>query len=175
MKLIEISHSSCVGCRLCMEICSLLKEGECSATKARIKIFRDEEFGSNLVSLCIQCPEEYCIKSCHDGALVRDPETGAVLVDESLCTSCQACVAACPVGGISFDTEKNIVFKCDLCGGDPECVKFCSREALVLKDTNFDSPDRRSFVRETGKLVRKLTDVKYKGKPVSEVIGVPGG
>ncbi len=175
MKLIEISHSSCVGCRLCMEICSLLKEGECSATKARIRIFRDEEFGSNLVSLCTQCADTYCIKSCREDALTRDPDTGAVLVDENLCTGCEACVTACPVSGISYDKEKNIVFKCDLCGGDPECVKFCSRGALAFKDTDITAPERKSFMRETGKLVRKLTNEKYKGKPVSEVIGVPGG
>ena len=175
MKLIEISHSTCVGCRLCMEICSLLKEGECSATRSRISIFRDEEFGHNLVSLCTQCPEEYCIKSCRDGALTRDPNTGVVLVDENLCTGCEACVTACPVNGISYDKERNIVFKCDLCGGDPECVKFCSRHALTFIETNFDSPDRRVFIQETGKLVRKLTNAKYMGKPMNEVIGIPGG
>ncbi|MBI2328426.1 MAG: 4Fe-4S dicluster domain-containing protein [Chloroflexi bacterium] len=175
MKLIEISQSTCVGCRLCMEICSLVKEGECSATKARIRIFRDEEFGNNLVSLCIQCAEVYCIKSCRDNALTRHPETGAVLLDENLCTGCKACVTACPVGGISYHEEKGIIVKCDLCGGDPECVKVCSRGAITLKDTNFDSPDRRLFMRETGKLVRKLTNKKYQGKPVSEVIGIPGG
>ena len=175
MKLIEISESNCVGCRLCMEICSLVKEGECSASKARIRIFRDEEFGNNLVSLCMQCAEGYCIKSCRDDALTRDPETGVVLVDEDLCTGCQACVTACPMGGISYDKEKGIIVKCDLCGGDPECVKVCSREALAFKDANFDSPERRAFMRETSKLVRKLASTKYRGKPVSEVIGVPGG
>ncbi len=155
MKLIEILHSNCTGCRLCEMICSLFHEDECSTTKSRIRIFRDEEFGNNLVSLCIQCAEGYCVESCPETALSRDPKTGAVLVDDTLCTgaSCEACVDACPLGAISLDKERDIVFKCDLCGGDPQCVKFCSRDALAFKDTDITSPERKSFMAETGKLL----------------------
>jgi anaerobic carbon-monoxide dehydrogenase iron sulfur subunit len=153
MKLIEICHSSCVGCRLCEMICSLFHEGECSTTRSRIRISRDEEFGNNLVSLCIQCADACCVESCPSSALSRDPETGVVLVDGELCTGCEACIDACPLGAISYDKERKTVFKCDLCGGDPECVKFCSRGALVLKDSDIDSPERRSFMMETGNLL----------------------
>jgi len=156
MKLIEVLHSNCVGCRLCEMICSLSHEGECSTTKSRIKVFRDEEFGNNLVSLCMQCTETYCIESCPFDALSRSPETGAVLVDNKLCNGCGACVEVCPLGGLSMDKEKDIVFKCDLCGGDPECVKTCSRGALILKDIDINSPERKSFVAETSKLLSKV-------------------
>ncbi len=156
MKLIEVSHSNCVGCRLCVMICSLVKEGECSTSRSRITIFRNEEFGNNLVSLCIQCAEEYCVESCPTAALSRDPKTGAVLVEEELCTGCEACVDACPVGAISYDKEREVVFKCDLCGGDPECVKFCSRGTLALKETDIASPERKSFMVETGKLLSQV-------------------
>ncbi len=156
MKLIEISHSTCVGCRLCVMICSLVKEDECSITKSRIRIVRDEEFGNNLVSLCIQCAEVYCVESCPVAALSRDPETGVVLVDDKLCNDCEACVVACPLGAIYLNKEKDTVFKCDLCGGDPWCVKFCSRGTLVLKDTDIDSPERKSFMVETSKLLSQV-------------------
>ena len=156
MKLIEILHSNCVGCRLCEMVCSLVHEGECSTTKSRIRIFRDEEFGNNLVSLCIQCADAYCIESCSYGALSRDEKTGAVLVDDKLCTGCEECVAACPLGGPSLDKDRDIILKCDLCGGDPECVQFCSRGALVLKDTDIASPERKSFMEETGKLLSQV-------------------
>jgi Fe-S-cluster-containing hydrogenase component 2 len=101
----------------------------------------------------MQCADTYCVESCLYDALSRDPETGAVLVDEKACTACEACIAACPVGGISLDKEKNIVFKCDLCGGDPECVKFCSRDALTLIETDITAPERKSFMLETEKLL----------------------
>ena len=156
MKLIKISHSNCVGCRLCVMICSLVKEGECSTTDSRIRIIRDEEFGNNLVAVCTQCAEAYCVESCPVAALSRDSATGAVLVDGELCNGCQACVVACPLGAISYDEERDIVFKCDLCGGDPECVKFCSRDALTLKETDIDSSERKSFMVETGKLLLQV-------------------
>ncbi len=155
-KLIEILHSNCVGCRLCEMICSLVKEGACSTTRSRIKIHRDEEFGNNLVSLCIQCVDAYCIESCPSAALSRDLETGAVLVDDKLCNGCEICIDACPLGAISFDKERNVVFKCDLCGGDPWCVRFCSRGTLVLKDIDIDSPERKSFMAETSKLLSQV-------------------
>ena len=156
MKLIEISHSKCVGCRLCEMICSLSHEGECSTTRSRIRIVRDEEFGNNLVSLCMQCAGSYCVESCPYDALSRDPQTGGVLVDDKLCDGCEACVDACPLGAISLDRERGVVFKCDLCGGDPKCVKFCSRDALTSKDTDITSPERESFMAETGKLLSQV-------------------
>ncbi len=157
LKLIEIFHGNCVGCRLCGMICSLVKEDECSMTMSRIRIVRDEEFGDNLVSICTQCAEAYCVESCPlPGALSRDPETGAVLVDDELCNGCEACMVACPIGAIYLNKETGIVFKCDLCGGDPECVKFCSRDALTLKDTDIDSPERTSFMVETEELLSQV-------------------
>ena len=156
MKLIEVIHGNCVGCRLCEMVCSLVHEGECSTVKSRIRIVRDEEFGNNLVSLCLQCADAYCIESCTFGALSRDEETGAVLVDDKSCTACEECIVACPIGAIYLNKEKGTVFKCDLCGGDPECVKFCSREVLILRDIDPASPDRKSFREETSKLLSQM-------------------
>ncbi len=156
MKLIEISHDKCVGCRLCEMVCSLTHEGECSTAKSRIRIFRDEEFGNNLVALCLQCEDAYCLESCACGALSRDERTGAVVVDDNSCTACEECIAACPIGAIYLSKEKDSVFKCDLCAGDPECVKFCTRQALTLKDIDPASPDRKSFRAETSRLLSQL-------------------
>ena len=163
MKLIEVSHSKCVGCRLCAMVCSLVHEGECSAAKSRIKIFRDEEFGNDLVSVCMQCADAYCAASCPSGALSRDQKTGAVLVNAELCNGCEACVPVCPLGAISLDWDKNVVFKCDLCGGDPECVKFCSRGALILKETDIASPERKLFMTESSRLLAQVQNVEKVG------------
>ena len=153
MKLIDVIHSKCVGCRLCEYICSLIHEQECSTTKSRIRIFRDEEFGNNLVSVCMQCEEAHCLQSCVYDAISRDEKTGAVLIDSAVCNGCQACLVVCPVNAVFFNNEKDKALKCDLCGGDPECVKFCSRNAIILKDTDFTAPDRKTFMTETSKLL----------------------
>ncbi len=48
------------------------------------------------------------------------------------------------------------VFICDLCGGDPECVKWCASEALTIKDVEFPSPARKSVIEERSKLLLKM-------------------
>jgi carbon-monoxide dehydrogenase iron sulfur subunit len=44
------------------------------------------------------------------------------------------CVRACPSGAMGFDKKEKLADKCDLCGGDPECVKHCFYGALEFKD-----------------------------------------
>ncbi len=39
---------------------------------------------------------------------------------------------ACKFGAISLHPEKDIAVVCDLCGGEPKCVKYCMQEALVF-------------------------------------------
>ena len=84
------------------------------------------------------------------------PSSFWAVVEEDECNGCEACISACPVGSISLDWDKNVVFKCDLCGGDPECVKFCSRGALTLKETEIASPERKSFMTETSRLLSQI-------------------
>jgi anaerobic carbon-monoxide dehydrogenase iron sulfur subunit len=156
VKLIEVIHSHCVGCRLCEMICSLVHEQECSTTKSRIKIIRDEEFGNNWVSVCLQCEHAECMESCNYGALRRNSQTGSMVVDDQLCNGCEACVAACPLGSVTLDKERRVVFMCDLCGGDPECIKVCSREALIEKDTEPAAQERKSLLAETSKALSQV-------------------
>ncbi len=40
------------------------------------------------------------------------------------------CFLFCPSGAISIDPNTLLPIKCDLCGGDPECVKACPTGAL---------------------------------------------
>jgi len=67
---------------------------------------------------------------CPKDAISRDEELGRVMVDYDLCIGCKMCVAACPFGGMGVDTVLRRVVKCDLCDGDPTCVRFCQPEAL---------------------------------------------
>jgi Fe-S-cluster-containing dehydrogenase component len=163
VKLIEINQKVCTACRLCEMVCSLHHEQECSTVKSRIKILRDEEIGNHLVLVCIQCAETYCVESCPTQALRKDEETGVVLVDDELCNGCEICIDACPLDALSSDRERNTVFKCDLCGGDPECIKICPREVLILKEVVPDSPARKSFRDKTAKLLLQMRSVGKHG------------
>jgi Fe-S-cluster-containing hydrogenase component 2 len=94
---------------------------------SRIRVFMPYP-GLEVPHFCAQCKDYPCIVSCPVDALSVDEETTAVLVDEEMCTSCGRCIDACP-GKVPFlhpESEKAVI--CDLCEGDPECVKVC-REA----------------------------------------------
>ncbi len=38
---------------------------------------------------------------------------------------------ACPFGAITLHPERNVAIKCDLCGGNPQCVSFCQRSFIT--------------------------------------------
>jgi len=40
------------------------------------------------------------------------------------------CVDECPLGVIAFRDDQPIF--CDLCGGDPACVRTCPENAIIM-------------------------------------------
>jgi len=72
--------------------------------------------------------------ACLEGAIKRDEKTNAVIINDILCKGCRSCIIACPHSQISFNTEKEIAFKCDLCNGEPKCAKFCPSGAITFSD-----------------------------------------
>jgi len=78
---------------------------------------------------CHQCENPPCAAVCPVGA-IRKLRSGLVEVDAARCIGCGACVEACPFGAITVVNGKAV--KCDLCGGDPACVKQCMPGALKL-------------------------------------------
>lgn len=56
-----------------------------------------------------------------------DNETGAVRVIEDKCTLCGTCKYSCPSQIPRIVPGKHHIIICDLCNGDPECVKACTK------------------------------------------------
>lgn len=158
-KLIEVNTADCTGCRYCEMICSFHHEHACSTTRSRIKIVVDQEYGNHLVSVCAQCSDAPCVEICPTAALRRDERTGAVLVEAELCHACKTCVAECPLDAMFFDKARNVVFVCDLCNGDPECVKVCTRRALKTIDVDYTSPARRTSIEKRSGLLLAMPGV----------------
>ena len=71
---------------------------------------------------------------CPANAISRNQVTGAVEIDQSQCAGCKMCMMACPMGNIHFNSTTRVSNKCDLCGGDPSCVKHCISGALRFED-----------------------------------------
>jgi len=133
-KTLMVNPSLCTGCRSCEMACSLYHEGKCSPILSRIRVVKYEALGKNYPSICSQCSKPQCLDACSHGAIKLNEKTGAVIIDESLCVGCRSCLEACPQVG--FNASKGIAFKCDLCGGEPQCYRFCPSGALAFSDVN---------------------------------------
>jgi carbon-monoxide dehydrogenase iron sulfur subunit len=140
-KTLMVDPSLCTGCRSCEMACSLYHEGKCSPVLSRMRVVKYEALGKNYPSICSQCSKPQCLAACADGAIKMNEKTGAVIIDESLCIGCRSCLAACPQVG--FDADRGIAFKCDLCGGEPQCARFCPSGALSFLDVNESLMARR--------------------------------
>ncbi len=149
--------SACTGCRLCEIACSLRHEGAIWPAASRIKVF-EETPGFPVPYMCVQCPDYPCVNACPTKALRVDEETGAVIVDEGLCTLCRQCIIACPGSVPRIVPGKNAVIICDLCGGDPECVKACSMAGYnalkIVKHPNNDVV--KHYLMKPSKIIEQL-------------------
>jgi Fe-S-cluster-containing hydrogenase component 2 len=117
-------YISCSGCRMCELACSIHHEDWMWPEASRIRVFMPFP-GTEVPHFCAQCEDYPCVESCTFDALSIDDDTSAVIVDREACTSCGLCIKACP-GTVPFlHPEDNKATICDLCEGDPECVKVC--------------------------------------------------
>jgi carbon-monoxide dehydrogenase iron sulfur subunit len=124
MKVFTAIEELCTGCRTCEIMCSLSRTGTINRYNARLKVSASDE-GIYSPIVCRQCEQPECLEACPiPEAMSIDNETGAVVVDEEECTGCRACVNACPFDAIQVSPDGKIL-KCDLCEGDPVCVKYC--------------------------------------------------
>ena len=115
-----------------MLVCSFMHGDECNYHDSRVKIVSEEARGRHTPVLCQFCDDPACASACPAEALTKQLSTGAIHLDPDLCTGCEACVSACPFNAMFFDPKIQQPFTCDLCGGNPECVKVCQLpEALI--------------------------------------------
>lgn len=129
MKRLKFAKEKCIGCQLCTQVCSAMKEGEYNPSKARIAIETYYDEGKSLKyqdSFCILCG--ICKKKCPEEAISMNDY---IEVDMDKCTGCGICVDACPKNVVKIIEEKAAI--CDTCKGDPTCVKTCPQHALTFE------------------------------------------
>jgi len=129
----EVTPNLCIGCRTCELACSFTHTIEGKQARSRIYPLDGGLKDLWVPVVCLQCDDPACVKSCLVDAIKFNVDTGAYEIDDEVCVRCMACVAACPFGCSLFDSHQNRVVKCDLCGGDPACAKFCPTQALTYK------------------------------------------
>jgi len=142
-KILVIQPEKCTGCRTCELVCSFVHTGEFNPARSRISVFSFEKVGFSTPVVCQQCSNAACMEVCPVGAISRDEKTGAMVVDSGKCLRCKMCTIACPFGATIYDPVVDIIAKCDLCGGDPACVKFCPSGAITYAEANQGSLIKR--------------------------------
>jgi Fe-S-cluster-containing dehydrogenase component/DMSO reductase anchor subunit len=92
----------------------------------------------NISMACNHCLEPACLLGCPTNAYVK-LDNGIVAHLAGRCLGCQYCIWNCPYQAPSFDPERRIVTKCDLCrprlevGHQPACVEACPTQALTIE------------------------------------------
>lgn len=132
---IAVDLTRCSGCRCCELVCSLFHYGECNLELVGINIIKDTFSGDYLVNTCRQCEEPRCQLVCPVEAIYVDEKTGAKIIDDKKCIGCRACEEECQFQMVKFLLDKNVCFKCDMCGGEPQCVRYCPFAALTIAET----------------------------------------
>jgi carbon-monoxide dehydrogenase iron sulfur subunit len=118
---IKVDKKRCSGCHICEMVCSLFHLKMINTEKSAIRIRKDDlDTSLNSPTLCHQCKEMECL---HGKNVVEELEKKMFIWDKGRAEKCP--FHALPVFG-------DAAYHCDFCGGDPQCVKFCTPKALRI-------------------------------------------
>ncbi|RLF13055.1 MAG: 4Fe-4S dicluster domain-containing protein [Thermoprotei archaeon] len=133
MRGLVVHTEKCAACGVCELTCALrhFKVNNPKKSMIRVEVHFSSEVLANIPKVCGVCPDPPCVKACPTGALRFNGRW--IEVNEDKCTLCKMCAEACPNGSIFFHPEVKRPLICDLCLGDPECVKMCPMGALEYR------------------------------------------
>lgn len=118
---IKVNKNKCSGCRLCEALCSLFHLGAVNTEKSAIRIEKDDlDTSLNTPFVCRQCKNMKCLEG----------EKAVPEVEKKKFIWPARRSGKCPFQ--SLNLFKNKSYHCDLCGGNPQCVKACTTGALVI-------------------------------------------
>jgi Fe-S-cluster-containing dehydrogenase component len=149
---LEIEEGLCWGCRTCEVACK--QEIGAADGLPLIAVWQDGPRivdgrldVTHRVTVCRHCEEPACAAACPSEAIVRRAD-GIVVLDAEACSGCGACLEACPYHAVSFDVQKGVAQKCNLCHHrvDQGLVPACADGVCPGHCIRFD--DARSIGRQ---------------------------
>ena len=147
-KVLLIDYEKCVGCLTCTQACSVKHTGTVNPLLSRIAAVKLQMGIECINVVCMQCESAACEIICPAKAISLDELLGRKVVDYDICIGCKMCMTVCPFGCMNFDSINKRVFKCELCDGDPICVKFCQYDALQYIEPSEQVTMKRTVLAE---------------------------
>ena len=142
---INIEDRLCWGCRTCEVAC---KQENRAAVGVRLICVR--EIGPSMtddrpefsfqINLCRHCDDPPCVNACPEEAIAKRID-GIVVMSDDLCTGCQACIDECPYEAITYDHDKSIAQKCNLCHHrvDQGLIPACADNVCLAHCIHFNA------------------------------------
>lgn len=148
MRLLILEMDLCTGCKSCVVACSLASFKVFDEDRSHIKILREESRGLSVPLTCEQCRNPPCARACPVGAIIRNHDLGLVRISLEKCTGCGSCRRVCPISSDVITVIERKAYKCELCDGDPECVKACTTGAITFIESNAINLNRKMELAE---------------------------
>jgi len=141
-----VDHESCWGCKTCEVACKQENPGSDGANL--ISVWEDGpkmvDGGLDFVfrvKVCRHCEDVPCAEACPEEAIHKRRD-GIVIMDYEKCSGCEACIETCPYDAITFDNDRNVAQKCNLChhrvdqGLIPACAdNVCLAHCIHFEDS----------------------------------------
>jgi Fe-S-cluster-containing hydrogenase component 2 len=132
MKYLFAERQNCTGCRACEYACSVFHTGVVRPSVSRIHVLKYKD-SIDVPVLCWHCNDAPCIEACPTTpkAIQADPKHNGIILDEKICLGrkCLKCQEACPAQYVNVNPDTGQPLICDMCAGEPACVKACSEQS----------------------------------------------
>lgn len=156
---IVIDFNKCTGCRTCETVCassnhkveingeSLSDLGNPYLSNISVNHYNPDV---DIPNVCQLCPDNPCVNVCPVDvnpvtgrkALYRDEKTHNIMNDTERCIACMSCAEACKKERRGVIIPNPVTHKpertCTLCGGNPQCVKYCPFGAISIQEVDIE-------------------------------------
>jgi Fe-S-cluster-containing hydrogenase component 2 len=132
MRFLFAERENCTGCRACEYACSVFHAGVVRPSVSRIHVLKYKD-SIDVPVVCWHCEDAPCIAACPTTpkSIIADPKHNGIILNEKICLGrkCMKCQEACPAQYVWVNPDTGQPLMCDMCEGDPACVKACAEQS----------------------------------------------